>query len=142
MNNNIKVFIFSFCLIFHGCFESADVGEASEKEYVIALQTDTIYAKASMWGLTGDHFRIYLSAIPLISNQIDSNSTIISYEPIIYFKQNQDTLDLFPTMKVYIPNEFSKKVVVRQFVIENLDQIKMYKEKYKELGLSKISVYE
>jgi len=54
-------------------------GTSADKDYKILFnnRSDTIFVKASSWGLTGDHIQIQLSAFPMVNRNYDSAKNYI-----------------------------------------------------------------
>ena len=53
---------------------------------------ETIFYRTSVWGATGDHVQISISGAPIEKKQPDSKKDIILNEPIIFYKQVEDSL--------------------------------------------------
>lgn len=131
------------CCLHYGCADGDNkIGKAMHKDYKIEFESDTIYVKASMWGLTGNHIQIVFSPYSLESKSYDRSLCFTFFEPTIYYRKNRDTLELYPTIKADIPKGFLPHIIIKQIVINKLDDINRYKLKYREYGLEKISVYE
>lgn len=121
------------------------VGDSVHKEYKIDFPDlkETIYVEASMWGLTGDHMRILLSgSAPIAGGKYDSVIDYVFYEPIVYYKQEADTLIVYSASPSTVPEKFNSRVVVKQVQIKGYDEANNYEKNHEILGLKKITVYD
>jgi hypothetical protein len=121
------------------------VGDSAHKEYKIDFPDlkETIYAEASMWGLTGDHMQILISrSTPTTGRKYDSTVDYVFYEPTIYYKQETDTLTIYSASPSNVPKKFDSSVRVKQVQINGYDEAKKYEKNYEVLGLKKITVYD
>jgi len=117
---------------------------ATDKDYEITFNdiNDTVFIKASSWGLTGDHIQIQVSSFPMINRSYDSTKNYIFYEPTIYYEQKQDTLIIYTPSLSDVPSTMNTSVKIRQVQINGPEEINKYKEHYKSLGLNRVSVYD
>ena len=96
----------------------------------------------SVWGATGDHVQISISGVPFRKRQSDRKEDIILNEPIIFYKQVEDSLVLYTQYQVVIPNDFVSKIKIVQIKIRNYDEMENLKVNYHKSGLELISVYK
>jgi hypothetical protein len=138
------LFILLQCSLYHACINDDvdEISKATHKNYKIEFGRDTLYVKASMWGLAGGHIQIVFSPYPFESKNFDSSVCFKYFEPTVYYKKNGDTLELYPTMKSDVPGKLNSNIKIKQTIINKLKDIHRYKEKYEAYGLEKISVYE
>lgn len=101
---------------------------------------DTIFIEASNVGWSSSNDYIYVSS-NRISQPANLHYCIVYHQTEIYYKKNNDTLEILTDYIKEIPKGFRTKIFVKQTRIEN-DEQRLMNKSYDSLGYYKVSVYD
>ena len=108
-----------------------------EYHKIINISSNKVYINTSIWGISSNHYYISLS-------NKEKGEDIIFYETEIYYKQQgvDSIIIYFPTNS--FQNINNRKLGDINIILNGFmySQFQDYKDKYKEMGLCKISVYD
>lgn len=124
---------------------SSEIGQIKEYSDTIFFEkTDqSIFVKSKIWGLTGDHYRIFFSDKDKVNP--DEDKDVIFYQLEIFYKQQG-----IDSLSIYVPSNVRKeeentqigkiKISINSIVVGT--QLDNYRQNYKKLGLCRVSVYD
>jgi hypothetical protein len=123
-----------------------DVSPVINKQVVDFEELDEkVYLRAMSWGVSGNHSEIILSALPIEpeSRKSTKERDYIFYTSELYYKKKGvDTLLIYAAASSIgsIPDSFVDKIKIVPVKLNTYDSLQEYEKKYREYGLSKISV--
>ena len=106
-----------------------------------------VYLRAMSWGISGNHNEVILSTNPVepSTRKSEEGKDYIFYTSEVYYKkQGIDTLLVYAESSSIgkRPNNFSGSINVVPVELKTYSEVQDYEKRYKEYGLSKISVYQ
>ncbi len=115
------------------------------KENIIKLDfinvNKTLYLKAKVWGLNGNHQEITLSES--IETGSDKKLDYIFYTSVVYYKTNMDSVVLFaPASSISEPAKKFANLHVEVKPLKSMQEMQKYEANYKVYGLKRIGVYD
>ena len=127
------------CHTFHA-IKRLDFSSKTETISVrIGSDSNTLYLKAKIWGIAGDHEQIVLSKSK--DNIPDHKVDYIFYAPEIFYKVGDTIIYIYaPYSSISEPIEKNPNVVIKE--LRSYDEIKDYNNRYSSYGLERISVYQ
>lgn len=135
-------FLFYYLYVLMQIFSAINKTEAHSTTIVYEEVGQCIFVKSIMWGLLGNHYRIFFSDT---DHTYPEEHDIIFYDLEIFYKSNGiDSLYIYKSSNVRKPEENGQlgKVKVKTITVVNGTQWDNYKRNFKNLGLSRISVYD
>lgn len=142
----LLVILVVFAYIFSSLHSALSSWNPPPNEYVIYFEEvgETLYIRASTWGLAGNHQEIIIANSPNNNTHVeyykDRQIVYLDNTELYYKKVGSDTLEIYVGMPAEIPKGFTSKVKVKQFKLD-FDEARRCADHYKEYGLSKVSVY-
>ena len=131
--------------VLYNAFDNANMEEEVNFKTIRFSEGQVVYSCARVWGISGNHMEIRLSMSPIDekANGKLQRSKDIVYEGIseVYYRTNEDTLELYVTYGTNIPLEFSDQIEVIQVEFKNALETQNFAQNYKNYGVDKISVY-
>ena len=111
---------------------------------ILNNQVDTLYIRARVWGVSGNHTEILISndRICKRGRPYNEKTDYIFRAPEIYYKIINDTLIVYSeSITQMTPENFSASISIKQNKLKDYYQIQDYTRNYKKYGLKKVSVY-
>lgn len=135
-------FLFYYLYVLIQIFSAINKTEEHSTTIVYEEVGQCIFVKSIMWGLLGNHYRIFFSDT---DRTYPEEHDIIFYDLEIFYKSNGiDSLYIYKSSNVRKPEENGQlgKVKVKTITVVNGTQWDNYKRNFKNLGLSRINVYD
>ena len=135
-------FLFYYLYVLMQIFSAINKTEEHSTTIVYEEVGQCIFVKSKMWGLLGNHYRIFFSDT---DHTYPEEHDIIFYDSEIFYKSNGiDSLYIYKPSNLRKPeeNRLLGKVKVKTITVVNGTQWDNYKRNFKNLRLSRISVYD
>ena len=135
-------FLFYYLYVLMQIFSVINKTEEHSTTIVYEEVDQCIFVKSIMWGLLGNHYRIFFSDT---DHTYPEEHDVIFYDSEIFYKSNGiDSLYIYKPSNIRKPEEnwLLGKVKVKTITVVNSTQWDNYKRNFKNLGLSRISVYD
>ena len=133
-------FLFYYLYVLMQIFSVINKTEEHSTTIVYEEVDQCIFVKSIMWGLLGNHYRIFFSDT---DHTYPEERDVIFYDSEIFYKSNGiDSLYIYKPSNIRKPEENRQlgKVKVTTIPVVNGTQWDNYKRNFKNLGLSRISV--
>ena len=135
-------FLFYYLYVLMQIFSVINKTEEHSTTIVYEEVDQCIFVKSIMWGLLGNHYRIFFSDT---DHTYPEEHDVIFYDSEIFYKSNGiDSLYIYKPSNLRKPeeNRLLGKVKVKTITVVNGTQWDNYKRNFKNLRLSRISVYD
>ena len=122
-------------------FCKVEVIRTNETTQVLNLANGrSIYIRAKVWGVSGNHEEIVFSESPITIPKKESD--YIFYTDEVTYKAENNKLTIYaPQSGTSIPDVSFKNVEVVFKGLKKADEIKDYSDNYRKYGLERISIY-
>jgi hypothetical protein len=143
MKPSLLVLLTIICGIICSCGDRKDEKTilSTEKNIAISLKnkSDTIFLKAKIGGVAGNHEEISLSRTN--GNRSDKNVDYIFYTSEVFYKiENDSAITLFaPESSINEPEVTMPGIIIKG--LKNADEIDDYRLNYRKYNLNRISIY-